>query len=74
MMNNPKPTQAPISGASRGGRPDAGGQRARQRVDDMAEQHRLDELRDRERDIGERERPGEPRLRRQEVKHPQIDA
>ena len=63
MMNKPKPTQAPISGASaRAAGHDAGGKRAGQRIDDMAEQHRLDELRHRKRDVGERQRPCKPRL------------
>ena len=75
MMNRPKPTQAPISGASdvrRG--PDAGRQRAGQRVDDVAEQHRLDELRHRERDVGEREHAREPRLGRQQAEDAKINA
>ena len=38
------------------GRPNAGRKRAGQRIDDMAEQHRLDELRHRQRDIGDRKR------------------
>ena len=41
------------------GRADRGGQRAGQRVDDVAEQDRLDQLRHRERDVGERKYAGE---------------
>ena len=75
IMNRPKPTQAPTSGASaRAAGASAGGQRAGQRVDDVAEQDRLDEFRDGQRDIGERQRYGETRLRRQQAKHAQIDA
>ena len=40
----------------------AGGLRAHQRVDDAAEQHRLGELRRRQRHIGDREHPAEAGL------------
>ena len=74
-MNRPNATQAPISGAKAAiAASDAGRQRAGQRIDDMAEQHRLDELRNGERDVGERERARKPRLRREQVEHPEIDA
>ena len=75
MMNRPKPTQAPISGASAcAAAPTRGRQRAGQRIDDVAEQHRLDELRHRERDIGEREHAGEPGLGLQQAEHAKINA
>jgi hypothetical protein len=39
----------------------------------VAEQHRLDELRNSQRNIGEGKGQGEPNLRFQEAKHPKID-
>ncbi len=50
------------------------GQRARQRIDDAAEQHRLDELRRGERDIGERQRDGEAGVGAQQAEHAEIEA
>ncbi len=49
-------------------------QRPGQGIDDAAEQDRLDEQRHCERDIGERERGGEARFGREQLKHTQIDA
>ena len=57
----------------RGG-PEPGRKRAGQRIDDVAEQHRLDELRDRQRDIGERERDGEPCFGFEKAEQAQINA
>ena len=75
MMNRPKPTHAPINGASTmRGRPDAGRKRAGQRIDDVAEQHRLDELRNRQRDIGNREHDGEPCFGFEKAEQAQINA
>jgi hypothetical protein len=56
------------------GRPDVRGQRARERVDDTAEQHRLDELRPRQPDIGERECQHEPRVATQQPEYATINA
>ena len=50
-----------------------GALRAHQRVDDAAEQHRLGELRDRERHIGAGEHPAEPRLGAEQAKHARIE-
>ena len=47
-------------GQCQGRSPDAGRQRARERIDDAAEQHRLDELRRGERDIRGRQCHREP--------------
>ena len=55
-------------------RSDPGRQCARQSIDDMPEQHRFDELRDRQRDVGKREHARKPRLRREQVEQPEIDA
>ena len=75
MMNSPKATQAPSSGASARRRsPDAGRQRARERIDDAAEQHRLDELRRGERDIRGRQCHREPGVGAEQAKHAKIDA
>jgi hypothetical protein len=59
-------------GADRGSH--AGGKRAGQSVDDMPEQHRFDELRNGERDVGERQQARKPNLRREQVEHSEIDA
>jgi hypothetical protein len=40
----------------------------------MAEQDRLYELRNGERDVGEREQARKPNLRREQVEHSEIDA
>ncbi len=53
---------------------DAGGQRAGQRIDDAAKQHRLDELRCGESDIGERQHRRQPRLRTQQSEYAKVDA
>jgi hypothetical protein len=55
-------------------RRDTSRQRSRQGIDDTAEQHRLDELRRRQHDIGERQHQGEPRLRTQEAEDTKINA
>ena len=55
------------------GRIEAGGQRSRQPINDTAEQHRLDELRHRERDVGDRQRDREPRLRCEQRQNAPID-
>ena len=57
----------------RGG-PQPGRKRAGQRIDDVAEQNRLDELRDRQRDIGNREHDGEPCLGFQKAEQAQVNA
>ena len=60
MMNRPKPTQAPTSGASvSAAAAAAAASGPDKRIDDAAEQDRLDEQRHRQRDIGERQRGGE---------------
>ena len=75
MMNSPKAIQAPSSGASASAAaPDAGRQRARQRIDDAAEQHRLDELRRGERDIRQRQCHRERGVGAEQAKHAKIDA
>ena len=56
------------------GRAEVGREPARQGIDDVAEQDRLDELRDGQRDIGERQYPGEPQGRREQVEHANIHA
>ena len=56
------------------GRPYAGRKRAGQRIDDVAEQHRLDKLRHRQRDIGKRQRNGELNFRFEKPEQAQIDA
>ena len=53
---------------------DAGRQRARERIDDAAEQHRLDELRRSERDIRQRQCHREPNVGAEQAKHAKIDA
>ena len=53
---------------------DAGRQCSRQGIDDTAEQHRLDELRRGERDIGKRQRHGQPRVGPQQAEDAKVDA
>ena len=55
-------------------RPERRGQRPGQRIDDTAEQHRLGKLRDRERDVGERQSPRKRGVGFQQTKDAQIDA
>ena len=55
-------------------RRDACRQRSGQRIDDAAEQHRLDELRAGERDIGQRQRQRQSRDRAQQAENAEIDA
>jgi hypothetical protein len=79
MMNSPNATQAPSSGAKQrrqgqGRRPDAGRQRAGERIDNAAEQHRLDELRRGECDIRGRQCHRQRGLGTQQAKHAKIDA
>ena len=65
MVNSPKPTQAREQRHQIGpGRDAALGLRAGQRIDDAAEQHRLGELRGRQRHVGDGQHPAEPGLRR----------
>ena len=54
--------------------PDAGRQRAGERIDDAAEQHRLDELRRGERDIRGRQCHRQRGIGTEQAKHAKIDA
>jgi hypothetical protein len=55
-------------------RRDTSRQRSRQGIDDTAEQHRLDELRRGQRDIGKRQRDGQPRVGPQQSEDAKVDA
>ncbi len=73
--NNEKPEPDPCADEWRqrgGGRVQARRQVSGKGVDDVAEQDRLDECRQRQHDIRQRQRYGEPRLRTEQAKHAQI--
>ena len=75
MVKTPNAAHAPSSG-SRSSQQRRLSARlcAGERVDDLAEQHRLGELRDRQREIGDGQEPAEPPLLPEQPQHPDIQA